>query len=304
MSPEERPASERKVAQPWTVGQLLTWTTDFLGQRGSESPQLDAQVLLAHARQCRRIELFTAYDEEASAPVREKFRELVRRRAEGTPVAYLVEHREFYSYEFHVTPDVLIPRPETEYLVMAATDRVKETSGREATVAIADVGTGSGAVGISLAKQLHGASVWATDISPAALEVARGNCARHEVAHRVELLCGDLLAPVPEEVWFDIIVCNPPYVTEAEYARLRRDIRDHEPRQALVAGEKGTEVIERLIPRAAERLKPGGWLLIEISPMIEKGVYELFAVDGRLATPSTVRDLAGNPRVVQAAIPL
>ncbi|MFO7901207.1 MAG: peptide chain release factor N(5)-glutamine methyltransferase [Pirellulaceae bacterium] len=308
MSPEERPASERdagernEVEQPWTVGRLLTWTTDFLERRGSESAGLDAQVLLAHARKCQRIELFTAYDEEASAAVRAEFRELVRRRAEGTPVAYLVGHREFYSFDFQVTPDVLVPRPETEELVMAAIDVVKETAGEDASPVIADVGTGSGVVGICLAKQLSGARVWATDISQAALEIARRNRDMNDVADRVELLCGNLLAPVPEEIWFDLIVCNPPYVTTAEYAQLARDVRDHEPYQALVAGERGTEIIERLIPQAARKLKTGGWLLIEISPMIERAVYELLASDGRFATPTSVRDLAGNARVVKAAV--
>lgn len=305
MSPEERSASERDdVQQPWTVGGLLAWTTKFLKRRGSESAQLDAEVLLAHARECRRIELYTAYKEEASAAVRGAFRELVRQRAEGVPVAYLVGHREFYSFDFHVTPDVLIPRPETEFLVMATTDLVKETAGRDAPLVIADVGTGSGVVAISLAKQLSRAEVWATDISQAALEIARRNRHRHDVSERVKLLCGDLLAPIPAEVRFDVIVCNPPYVTTAEYAQLAREVRDHEPYQALVAGEKGTEIIERLIPQAARQLKPGGWLLIEISPMIEQAVYELLAGDGRFTTLTTIADLAGNPRVVQAAIPL
>ena len=302
MSSNDRPTSEQQPEQSWTLGQLLTWTTQFLRKHGSDSPQLDAQLLLAHARKCTRIELFTAYGEEASEAVRREFRELVKRRADGVPVSYLVGHREFYSLDFRVTPDVLVPRPETEFLVIAATDLAKEKAGQHLPWVIADVGTGSGVLAICLARELSQSAVWATDISPAALELARENCVSHGVADRVTLLRGDLLAPVPDDLRFDLIVSNPPYVTTAEYAQLPRSIRDHEPRQALVAGEKGTELIERLIPQAAQKLKPGGWLLVEISPMIEQDVYALLSSDGRFAAPSTVRDLAGQARVVQAAI--
>ena len=297
--------------EAWTIGRLLTWTTDFLRQHGSESPQLDAQLLLAHARGCQRIELFTAYHEEASDSVRTEFRELVRQRAAGTPVAYLVGHREFYSLDFRVTRDVLIPRPETEFLVVAVTDLVKQhrslpppQAGNHAALSIADVGTGSGNLATCFAKHISDSRIWATDISQAALDVARENCIRHGVLDRVELLCGDLLTPVPGDVWFDFIVSNPPYVSQAEYAQLARDVKDHEPPQALIAGELGTEVIARLIGQAAQRLKPGGWLLLEISPMIEQSVHKLLSSDGRFADLQTIPDLAGHVRVMQATIPL
>ena len=300
MSSSEQTSSE----QAWTLGRLLTWTTDFLKQHGSESPQLDAQLLLAHARKCERIELYTAYGEEAPESLRSEFRELVRQRAAGTPVAYLIGHREFYSLDFRVTPEVLIPRPETEFLVIAVTDLVKRAANEGASLTIADVGTGSGILASCLAKHLVQAHIWATDISSAALEIARQNCTTHGVVDRVQFVCGNLFDPVPHGVWFDFIVSNPPYVTTAEYAQLAREVREHEPRQALVAGDKGTEVIERLIPHAARKLKPGGWLLLEISPMIEQAVHELVVSDGRFTAPETIRDLAGHARVVQAAIPI
>ncbi len=294
--------------EPWTIGRLLRWTTDFLKQHGSDSPQLDAQLLLAHARNCPRIELFTSYDQEPSEAVRGAFRELVRQRAAGMPVAYLIGHREFYSLDFRVTPDVLIPRPETEFLVIAVTDLVKAaaTSPEKSaeSLAIADIGTGSGILATCLAKHIPQSKIWATDTSPAALEVARQNCQQHGVLPRVELLCGDLLAPVPESIWFDYIVSNPPYVSEAEYEQLPREVRDYEPRDALLAGPGGLSVIERLIPLAAQRLKPGGWLLLEISPMLEQRVHCVLERDGRFAQLKTTRDLAGHARVVQAVIPL
>ncbi len=273
-------------------------------QHGSESPQLDAQLLLAHARKCTRIELYTAYEQEATETLRSEFRRLVRQRAAGTPVAYLVGHREFYSLDFRVTPDTLIPRPETEFLVIAVADLVKQSAREGEALAIADVGTGSGVLATCLAKQFVEAHIWATDISSAALEIARENATTHGVAQRIQFVCGDLLDPVPHDTRFDFVISNPPYVSTAQYAQVARDVRDHEPRQALLAGDKGTEIIERLIPRAAEQLKPGGWLLMEISPMIEQPVLELLESDGRFDELRTIPDLAGLARVVQATIPL
>jgi release factor glutamine methyltransferase len=286
--------------EPWTIGRLLTWTTDFLKKKGSASAQLDAQVLLAHARDCERIELFTAYAEVPSENVRSEFRELVRRRAAGVPVAYLVGHREFYSLSFRVTRDVLIPRPETEFLVLALLDSLKQSGETQHTIQIADVGTGSGIVAICAAKQVPHAQVWATDISSPALDVAATNCAEHGVTDRVTLHHGDLLDPLPTDIRLDFVLSNPPYVSESEYAQLSPDIRDHEPRYALLAGPSGTEVIERLVPVAAERLRPGGTLLVEISPMIEQPVHQIVEQSGQFLAPATIPDLAGHARVVRA----
>lgn len=286
--------------EAWTIGRLLQWTTDYLKQRGADSPRLDAEVLLAHALGCQRIQLYTAFGDEPAEDVRKAFRELVRRRAEGTPVAYLVGRREFYSLSFRVTPDVLIPRPETEFLVIRLLDLAELQSPAGEAWQIADVGTGSGIIAVCAAKRLENCRVTALDISSAALEVARSNAAEHGVESRIEFIESDLLSAAPAEQRFDFIVSNPPYIAENEMARLSRDVRDYEPRGALVAGPKGTEVIERLIPQAAERLVPGGWLLIEISPQIDTAVRELIAADGRFEPHPTIKDLAGHARVVQA----
>jgi release factor glutamine methyltransferase len=288
--------------EPWTIGRLLSWTTDFLRQHGADSPQLDAQLLLAHARHCRRIELFTSYHDVASDDVRREFRELVRQRAAGKPVAYLTGSREFYSLEFRITPDVLIPRPETEFVVVALLDLVKARDATAPAVTIADVGTGSGILATCAALHVPQSRVWATDISPEALKVAKENCQRHAVAERIEFREGDLLNPVATDVPFDFVLSNPPYVSEQEYAELPRDVREYEPRQALVAGPTGVEVIARLVPQAAERLRPGAWLLLEISPMIEGAVHALIARDGRYESSSTIFDLAGRARVIRAVI--
>ncbi len=288
------------MPETWTIGRLLTWTTDYLKQHNSDTPRLDAEVLLAAARGCRRIELYTAFDEPVDDAVRGKFREWVRRRAEGMPVAYLVAEREFYSLPFRVTPDVLIPRPETELLLIRLLDLVKQRGEAGAGVSIADVGTGSGILAVCSARELPKARVTAIDVHPPALEVARANAARHGVAARVEFIAGDLLESLPAERRFDFIVSNPPYVSSAEFAKLPPTVRDFEPRQALLAGPQGTEVIQRLLPQAAQRLNSGGWLLIEVSPMIEPAVAKLLAAQAYLEPAATIKDLAALPRIVQA----
>jgi release factor glutamine methyltransferase len=226
---------------------------------------------------------------------------MVRRRAAGTPVAYLVGHREFYSLEFEVTPDVLIPRPETELVVVALLDYVKERATGDAAVAIADVGTGSGILAVCAAKYVPNSRVTAIDISPAAIAVARRNAERHGVADRIEFIDGNLLTGEPAEPRFDYIVSNPPYVSTAEMENLAADVREHEPEVALRAGERGTDVIAPLIEQAAVRLMPAGGLFIEISPMIAAAVEQLIRDQPTLEMRPTIRDLAGHPRVVQAA---
>jgi release factor glutamine methyltransferase len=289
--------------EPWTIGRLLSWTVEYLGRHGAENPRLDAEVLLAEARGCRRIDLYAAYGEVASEQTRTAFRELVRRRAEGTPVAYLVGHREFYSLDFEVTPDVLIPRPETEHLVIALLDHAKQRQANDATLEIVDVGTGSGILAVCAARYLPNSRVTAIDISRAALDVARRNAQRHVVAGRIEFVESDLFANVAADRKFDYVVSNPPYVSTAEIAALAPDIREHEPHVALEAGDTGIDVIRPLIQQSAKRLTPGGALFVEVSPMVASEVEQLVRVTPALELGATVRDLAGHPRVVQAYTP-
>ena len=288
--------------QPWTIGRLLSWTVEYLGKRNVDNPRLDAEVLLATARGCKRIELYTAYGEPASDEIRTAFRELVRRRAEGTPVAYLVGHREFYSLDFEVNPDVLIPRPETELVVVALLDHVKKLPKSEVAIEIADVGTGSGVLAVCAAKYVANSHVTAIDISPKALAVAQRNAERHGVAERITFVEGDKLATESASPRFDYVVSNPPYITTAEMEQLDRDVRDYEPHLALHGGEKGTDVIAPLIEQAAACLKPGGVLFIELSPMIAGEVERLVQQQSAFELGTTIRDLAGHARIVQATL--
>lgn len=280
----------------WTVGRLLTWTTDWLAGKGSDSPRLDAEVLLAHVRGCPRIALYTAFDEVVDEAGRTRFRGLVKRRGEGEPVAYLVGSREFFSLALAVSPAVLIPRPETEGLVVRAIDLCRPLESPR----IADVGTGSGAIAVALAKHLPKARLVATDISANALEVARSNVARHSLEGRIELVACDLLDAPAAAGPFDCIVSNPPYVRADEFAGLPRDVRDHEPKGALVAGPTGVEVVERLVAAAESRLATGGWLLVEIGPSTVKAAEAILARRPGFVPGPTLADMAGLPRIVQA----
>jgi release factor glutamine methyltransferase len=283
----------------WTVGRLLQWTIDYFKSHGSDSPRLDAELLLAHAMGCKKIELYTRFEEEPKEDVRTAFRELVKRRGEGEPVAYLVGHREFYSLDFRVTPDVLIPRPETEHVVVALLDLAKSKP-KDTAWSIADVGTGSGILAVCAAKSLPAARITALDISARALAVARQNAEEHGVGARIDFVESDLFADLPAEKKFDFVVSNPPYVAAGDTTTLAANVRKYEPHVALFAGASGSEVIERLIPQSADRLKPGGHLLIEISPMIEENVRKLVQEHGEFELFPTIKDLARQPRVVQA----
>jgi release factor glutamine methyltransferase len=283
----------------WTVGRLLSWTTGWLGERGRESARLDAEILLAHVRGCQRILLYTAFAEAVPEDQRAEFRTLVRRRGQGEPVAYLVGSKEFFSLPLNVSPAVLVPRPETEGLVVRTLDLCREAG----EARIIDVGTGSGAIAVAVAKHLPEAKVAATDISAEALAVARGNAARHGLTERIAFSQGDLLAdPAVSGPW-DVIIANLPYVREDEFAELPRDVREHEPRLALVGGRRGVELIERLAAQASTRLAPGGWLILEAGPAVAADVEAVLAATAGLELRPTLADLAGLPRVFQACRP-
>jgi release factor glutamine methyltransferase len=291
--------------QVWTIGKLLEWTTDYLRKNGSESPRLDAEVLLAHARNCPRIQLYTAFAEEPLEAERAAFREMVRRRSEGTPVAYLVGHKEFYSLDFVVSSDCLIPRPETEHLVMAAIDwgkaRLKSIAEAASSFRIADICTGSGCVAISVAHHLTKGEIAAVDVCPKALAVAKTNVSKHGLDERISLWEGDLLEAIPNEDGnFDMILSNPPYVSEEEWAGLAKDVRDHEPRLALVSGAVGTEISVRLLDQASTRLKVGGVIMIESSPMVVPKLEEYLQSQSQWTMKPTLKDLQGHARIIVA----
>lgn len=283
----------------WTIGRLLEWTVDYLTRHRVENARLDAEVLLAAARGCQRIDLYASFDVTASPATRTAFRELVRRRAQGVPVAYLVGHREFYSLDFRTTPDVLIPRPETELLVVAALDRLRDPAAPKHPSVI-DVGTGSGVIAICVAKHVPTCRMTAVDISRAALQVARDNASAHGVADRIELAESDLFAALPAGQRYDMILSNPPYVSRAEWEALPDEIKRQEPQTALNGGQTGMVVIERLVRDAVPRLQPGGWLILELGPTRRAAAEQLVRSVHGLRLEEIVKDLAGLPRVLVA----
>jgi release factor glutamine methyltransferase len=285
--------------QAWTIGRLLSWTAEFFTEKQIDQPRLAAEVLLAHVLSCRRIELYTRFEEVVDEGPRSDFRGLIKRHASGEPVAYLVGYREFYSLAFSVNSHVLIPRPETEVLVSETLDRLP-AQGQASAWKICDVGTGSGIVAISLAKYLPTAQITAVDISPAALEVAQKNAHRHGVDQRITFVQGDLLSQLPGQV-FDAIVSNPPYVSEAELAQVAKSVKEFEPRGALIGGgADGGQTTRDLIDQARTCVKPGGWLLFETSPMLATTLKGYLESQPAWAQCGVVKDSAGLPRVVWA----
>jgi release factor glutamine methyltransferase len=277
------PASAGEVLQAARV--RLTSTSQY--------PRRDAELILAHVLGCDQTALLT-HPERLLSPVEaDQFENLLKRRLASEPVQYLTGAQEFFGLLFEVTPDVLIPRPETEHLVEAVLERFD----REASLRIVDVGTGSGAIAVALAHALPQSRVTALDLYPAALEVARRNAQRHGVIDRVTLRQSDLLAAA-SAAEFDVVVSNPPYIADGE--KLEPQVANYEPRFALYAGPTGLEAYERLIPQACKVLKPRGWLIMEIGygqrPALE-------ALLGGWSEVSFVPDLQGIPRVALAQKP-
>ncbi|TWU12983.1 Release factor glutamine methyltransferase [Symmachiella macrocystis] len=294
MSSDARTTTE--TDQPWTVGRVIDWTTGHLKKHGSDTPRLDAEILLAHARACPRIQLYTHYDDVLDDEVRASMRALVTRRAQAEPVAYLVGHREFYGLDLHVSSDVLIPRPDTETLVL---ELLTLAAGRPQPQ-ILELGTGSGCIAVATAANLPAAKIVAVDISPAALNIAVKNATAHNVAERIDFLEGDLFAPLDSEAQFDFVISNPPYIADAELAQLDADVRDHEPHLALAGGADGLDVIRRILAEVGQHLKSGGFLLLEIGSEQGNVLPELIAASGDYCAARIVNDLAHRPRVAVA----
>ena len=281
----------------WTLGSLLDWTAKFFAQKNVESARLDAQVLLAHVVGCKRIDLYgLRHAEPASAEVQQKYRELIKKRLDGCPVAYLVGKKEFYNLEFAVGPAVLIPRPDTEHLLMEALAEAKKMTAPK----IIDIGTGSGCLPVTLAKHLPKAEITAVDISPEALAFAKKNAERHGVLDRIRFLRGDLFASVPDGEKFDMVASNPPYIAAEEMADLPIGVRDYEPHLALNGGPGGFVVFDRLIDAARGLLNPGGWLIVEIGSEQEKPCRAKIEAFAEYRLGPTVFDSSGHPRVLKA----
>lgn len=296
---------EWRLAPQITVGRALAAARQRLKEAGCEKARLDAEVLLAHALGVSRSWLYAHPERELLPEEAMAFESLVKRRAQREPVAYLIGHRSFYGLDFSVDRRVLIPRPETEILVERAIEvlgwqrtRFHE-AGLERTVKVADVGTGCGAIAVTLAVKCPGVHIYAIDISADALEVAAQNVWRYGVGDQVTLLQGDLLAPLPEPV--DLITANLPYVPESDWATLAPDIVQYEPRLALDGGPDGLALIERLLAQAAAWLLPEGVILLEIGCEQGEAVRRKALHHFPWATVDVIQDYAGLDRVIRIA---
>ncbi len=247
--------------------------------------------------QCDRAHLYAHPERTLSPDEQSRYDLALSERGRGMPTQYITGHQEFWGMDFIVTPAVLIPRPETEHVIETVLERVRvgRAPSPAALLRIVDVGTGSGCIALALAKELPYAEIHATDISPAALEIARANAARLQLESRIRFHQTDLLRGL--DPGFDFIVSNPPYVGESEADQVQLEVRRHEPRNAVFAGKTGLEVIKRLIPQAWESLKPGGWLVMEISGTVADRVHELLTGWNDVGI---TKDLQGIPRVASA----
>jgi release factor glutamine methyltransferase len=269
----------------------------FLSAAGIESARLDAELLLRHVLRMTQAEFYVRMDDVIGPDVERRLWQLLQRRAQREPVAYITGHKDFWSLDFTVTPDVLIPRPETELLVEAAVERTR--SMLKSPLKILDIGTGSGAIAVCLAKELREAQISAVDISSAALEVARENADRHGVADRIQFAQGDLFAPVAEEREnFDLILANPPYIRSGDLAELAAEIREWEPITALDGGADGLDIYRRIINECRSYLAGEGHLLFEIGDVMAKAVGQIIANAGGFETAALLRDYAGKDRVI------
>lgn len=286
-----------------TVLEVIQRSTEYLTRKGVESARLQAELLLAHVLGRPRLQLYLEFERRLTAAELDRLRELVRRRGAREPLQYLLGTVNFCGLELAVSPAVLIPRPETEWLAERAWTFLAGRGGGDAPPAALDFGTGSGCLAIALAARCPAALVVATDVSAAALDVARGNAARLGVEARIQFLLGEGFAGLPPEARFDLIVANPPYIPSAEIARLQPEVRDHEPRVALDGGPDGLAVIRRLAGEGRGWLKPGGRLMTELGDGQAESAAELFGAAG-WAGVTVENDWTNRPRMLIAERPV
>jgi release factor glutamine methyltransferase len=286
----------------WIIKDLLEVTTGYLRDKKIDNPRLCAETLLAYQLNSSRIKLYLTYDHPVNETDIANYRSMIKRRIEREPSQYITSIQEFWSLEFLVTPQVLIPRPETEILVEQILSIFgDDRSNKELTPCILDLGTGSGAIAVSLATELEGATIWASDISASALDIAGINSEKHDVKSRIHFIQGDLFAPFAgKPAGFDIIVSNPPYIASEDYDSLPPEVRDYEPRLALDGREGGFFFIERIIMEAPGYMNPGGWLLIEMDPGQILKALNMIRQNGSYLESRCAKDYAQKDRVIIA----
>jgi len=289
-----------RTMDTWTIQKLLNWITEHFTDKGIDSPRLSAELLLSSILAMKRIELYTQFDKAVDKQQLDRLHELVERASRNEPVAYLTGKTEFYSLELNVTPDCMIPRPETELLVERAIEFLRKRTGKQF---VCDLCTGCGCIAIAIAKNFANADIIATDISDAALNIAAKNVEKHQLGERIRLLCGDLFdafVPQLDVDKFDLIVCNPPYVSSAEFEKLDKNVKDYEPKVALFAGVDGLDVYRRIIKKVDQFLKPDTALMLEVGYNQGQAVRELLEQAGCYREITIEKDFHDNDRIVVA----
>lgn len=285
----------------WVIKKLLDWVNDYFAQNNIESPRLAAEILLSSVLAMTRIELYTHFDEPVAKRQLDKLHELVKRAVANEPVQYLVGRTEFYSVQLEIDRNCLIPRPETELLVERGIEFLRKRDGRQF---VCDLCTGSGCIAVAIAKNFLDADLIATDICDAALSVAAKNVENHQLNDRIKLLCGDLFSPIITELdegRFDLIVCNPPYVTAGEFEALGANVKDYEPKLALLAGSDGLDVYRRIVESVEDFLKADAALMLEIGYSQGPPVRELLERAGCFGKITIEKDFHNNDRIVTAS---
>ncbi|MDY6970856.1 MAG: peptide chain release factor N(5)-glutamine methyltransferase [Thermodesulfobacteriota bacterium] len=288
--------------KPWNIRDLLKVTADYLRKKQIESPRLDAEVLLAYQLNVDRVTLYLNYDQPLTEKEISGYRALIRRRLRREPVQYITGVQEFWSLDFIVNPQVLIPRPESELLLDLAIKGINALARLEHRPAkILDLGTGCGALAISLATEVPQTQIWATDISPSALKLARLNAKKHRVIDRIEFIQGSLWEPlVNQDIAFDIILSNPPYIASEEYDDLPPEVRDYEPRLALDGKREGMYYIERIIRGAPDFAGAGALIILEMAPDQTEKALRIIGLTKGYADSSRIKDYSQCYRVVMA----
>ena len=287
-----------KPGDSWTILRMILWSSEYLSDKGVETGRLDAEWLLSAALGVNRLQLYLEYDRPLSPEEREAFKPLLRRRANREPLQYIIGRTGFRQLELKTDPRVLIPRPETEVLVQEVLDW--GAAGEGSIGRVWDVGTGTGAVALSLVVEGACSRVVATDVSPEALSVAAENAERYDPSGLVEFRTGPLFEPLVEGERFDIIVSNPPYIADGERGELQPEVRDWEPPEALFAGEDGLGVIRQLVAGAPEHLRAGGLLALECGLGQAKAIATDLGASGAFVAVRIRPDLTGRPRFVMA----
>jgi release factor glutamine methyltransferase len=284
--------------QDWTIQKLLNWVSNYLSEKGVDSPRFSAELLLSHVLAMKRIELYTHFDRPVSKDKLDRLHNLVKRAGQHEPVTYLTGKTEFYSLELNITSGCMIPRPETELLVQKAIEFLRARTGPQL---VCDLCTGCGCIAVAIAKNFPDARIFATDISDAALDVAAENLEKYQLQEQVTLLRGDLFdafVPQLDVSRFDLIVCNPPYVSSAEFEKLDKNVKDYEPKSALLAGDSGLDIYRRIVERVDQFLKPDAALMLEIGYAQGLAIRELLEQTRTLADIKIEKDVHDNDRII------